>query len=55
MCSQLLDVFPPLVRQIAVHALGFFLADKDRSGTVENRELAKIIAEYFPEASQHHK
>jgi len=26
--------------------------DKDRSGTVERRELAKIIAEYFPEATK---
>jgi len=26
--------------------------DKDRSGTVEKRELAKIIAEYFPEATK---
>ncbi|CAE7344703.1 unnamed protein product [Symbiodinium natans] len=26
--------------------------DKDKSGTVENRELAKIIAEYFPEATK---
>ncbi|CAE7816560.1 cal-1 [Symbiodinium microadriaticum] len=26
--------------------------DKDKSGTVENTELAKIIAEYFPEATK---
>jgi len=37
-----------------VHALRdcFNRFDKDKSGTVENSELAKIIAEYFPEATK---